>query len=77
MKTSVEVTTIRPQDVDARTLHGFLLGGIAPRPIAFVSSMDAEGLPILLGLFFHRLEGGEMPRPNTHGTTCRRFLRWS
>jgi flavin reductase (DIM6/NTAB) family NADH-FMN oxidoreductase RutF len=43
MKTSVEVTTIRPQDVDARTLHGFLLGGIAPRPIAFVSSMDAEG----------------------------------
>ncbi|MDA0728073.1 MAG: flavin reductase family protein [Bacteroidetes bacterium] len=43
MKSSSEVTSLRPQDVDARTLHGFLLGGIAPRPIAFVSSMDAMG----------------------------------
>ena len=35
--------TYRPQDLDARQLHGCLLGGIAPRPIAFVSTIDARG----------------------------------
>ena len=35
--------TYRPEDLDARTLHGCLLGGIAPRPIAFVSTVDADG----------------------------------
>lgn len=36
-------TTYRPEELDARTLHGCLLGGIAPRPIAFVSSVDSHG----------------------------------
>jgi flavin reductase (DIM6/NTAB) family NADH-FMN oxidoreductase RutF len=36
-------TTYRPQDLDARKLHGCLLGGIAPRPIAFVSTVDGRG----------------------------------
>ena len=35
--------TYRPEELDARKLHGCLLGGIAPRPIAFVSTMDAQG----------------------------------
>jgi len=35
--------TYRPADLDAKTLHGCLLGGIAPRPIAFVSTVDGEG----------------------------------
>ena len=35
--------TYRPKDLDARKLHGCLLGGIAPRPIAFVSSIDGQG----------------------------------
>ncbi len=35
--------TYRPEDLDARKLHGCLLGGIAPRPIAFVSTVDADG----------------------------------
>ena len=35
--------TYRPQDLDARKLHGCLLGGIAPRPIAFVSTVGGQG----------------------------------
>ncbi|MGB1636315.1 MAG: flavin reductase family protein, partial [Flavobacteriales bacterium] len=35
--------TYRPEELDARKLHGCLLGGIAPRPIAFVSTVDGSG----------------------------------
>ena len=35
--------TYKPEDLDARKLHGCLLGGIAPRPIAFVSTVDGQG----------------------------------
>ena len=34
--------TYKPEDLDARKLHGCLLGGIAPRPIAFVSTVDGH-----------------------------------
>lgn len=33
--------------LDTRTLHGLLLGGIAPRPIALASTLDAQGRPNL------------------------------
>lgn len=36
-------TSIDPQDVSTRDLHGYLLGTIAPRPIAFASTIDSEG----------------------------------
>jgi len=35
--------TYRPEELDARKLHGCLLGGISPRPIAFVSTVNASG----------------------------------
>ena len=35
--------TYRPSELDAKKLHGCLLGGIAPRPIAFVSTVDGQG----------------------------------
>jgi len=35
--------TYQPSELDAKTLHGCLLGGIAPRPIAFVSTTDEQG----------------------------------
>lgn len=35
--------TYQPEALDARKLHACLLGGIAPRPIAFVSTVNAEG----------------------------------
>ena len=34
--------TYRPENLDAKK-HGCLLGAIAPRPIAFVSTVDAQG----------------------------------
>lgn len=35
--------TINPKEVPAAELHGYLLGAIAPRPIAFASTVDKEG----------------------------------
>ncbi len=34
---------IDPQEISPVDLHGYLLGAIAPRPIAFVSSIDLSG----------------------------------
>lgn len=36
-------TTYQPSDLEPRKLHGCLLGGIAPRPIAFVSTVNGRG----------------------------------
>jgi len=35
--------TIDPSEIPMPLLHSYLLGGIAPRPIAFASTIDAEG----------------------------------
>lgn len=35
--------SIDPKEVSVGTLHGYLLGAIAPRPICFASTVDAEG----------------------------------
>ena len=35
--------TIDPKDISTQQLHGLLLGTIGPRPIAFASTVDAEG----------------------------------
>jgi flavin reductase (DIM6/NTAB) family NADH-FMN oxidoreductase RutF len=32
-----------PKKLDAKSLHAFLLGGVAPRPIAFASTVDKQG----------------------------------
>ena len=39
--------TIDPQNTPTRDLHQFLLGCVAPRPIAFASTVDKEGQPNL------------------------------
>ena len=38
-----EYKTIIPGEVSVPELHGFLLGSVNPRPIAFVSSVDENG----------------------------------
>jgi flavin reductase (DIM6/NTAB) family NADH-FMN oxidoreductase RutF len=38
---------IDPLDISAHQLHGYLLGAVAPRPIAFASTIDKEGNPNL------------------------------
>ena len=35
--------SIFPQDVSTAKLHGYLLGAVAPRPIAFASTIDSDG----------------------------------
>ncbi len=35
--------SIQPQDISTAKLHGYLLGAVAPRPIAFASTIDVEG----------------------------------
>lgn len=39
--------SIAPDEVSVAQFHGFLLGGIAPRPIAFASTIDNYGNPNL------------------------------
>lgn len=36
-----------PKDISTGRLHGYLLSAVAPRPIAFASTVDAEGNPNL------------------------------
>src|SRR5690554_859318 len=35
--------SISPQDISTGKLHGYLLGAVSPRPIAFASTVDKEG----------------------------------
>ena len=42
-QTKMNVMTIDPKTVSTKDLHAYLLGGVAPRPIAFASTIDSEG----------------------------------
>lgn len=35
--------SISPQDIPTAQLHGYLLGAVSPRPVAFASTIDLEG----------------------------------
>ena len=39
--------SLEPKDMSVGKLHSYLLSAIAPRPIAFASTIDAEGNPNL------------------------------
>ncbi|HAA21162.1 MAG TPA: flavin reductase [Cytophagales bacterium] len=53
--------TIDPKDVPVPTLHGYLLGTIAPRPIAFASTIDAQGQINLSPFSFFNVFGANPP----------------
>ena len=38
-----EITTIDPSSLEIPKLHGYLLAAVAPRPIAFASTVDKDG----------------------------------
>ncbi len=38
---------INPKEIPTRDFHQYLLGSVAPRPIAFVSTMSEDGIPNL------------------------------
>lgn len=41
--TTSKVMTIDPKEIPVSKLHGYLLGAVTPRPIAFASTVDKEG----------------------------------
>ena len=41
----MEMRTITPGEVSVKDMHQYLLGTVAPRPIAFVSTIDEHGKP--------------------------------
>ena len=53
--------TIDPKEVSKGKLHRYLLGAIGPRPIAFASTIDAEGRPNLSPFSFFNVFGSNPP----------------
>lgn len=52
---------IDPKDTTPQKLHGYLLGAVSPRPIAFASTVDAEGRVNLSPFSFFNCFGSNPP----------------
>jgi len=71
---------IDPKEVPVAKLHGYLLGAVAPRPIAFVSTIDANGVKNLSPFSFFNAFSANPPicvfspaRRGTDNTTKHTF----
>jgi flavin reductase (DIM6/NTAB) family NADH-FMN oxidoreductase RutF len=53
--------TIRPKEIKTSQMHAYMLASIAPRPIAFASTMDKEGKPNLAPFSFFNAFGSNPP----------------
>ncbi|TMM32368.1 flavin reductase family protein [Polaribacter aestuariivivens] len=53
--------TIDPKEISTGKLHGYLLGAVAPRPIAFASTIDVDGNPNLSPFSFFNVFGSNPP----------------
>lgn len=53
--------TINPNEIATGKFHSYLLGAIAPRPIAFASTIDEEGNPNLSPFSFFNVFGSNPP----------------
>lgn len=53
--------TINPKEISVPRMHGYLLSAIVPRPIAFASSVDAEGHVNLSPFSFFNCFGANPP----------------
>ena len=53
--------SLDPKELPVGKLHSYLLGAIAPRPIAFASTVDAEGNPNLSPFSFFNVFGANPP----------------
>lgn len=52
---------INPKETPVPKLHGYLLGSVAPRPIAFASTVDKNGVPNLAPFSFFNVFGSNPP----------------
>jgi flavin reductase (DIM6/NTAB) family NADH-FMN oxidoreductase RutF len=55
------MTSFEPKDLSIEKLHGLLLSSIAPRPIAFASTIDAKGNPNLSPFSFFNVFSANPP----------------
>lgn len=55
------MTSFEPKDFSVVKLHGILLSAVAPRPIAFASTIDAEGNPNLSPFSFFNVFSANPP----------------
>ncbi len=53
--------TINPKELPVPKLHQYLLGAVGPRPIAFASTVDAEGRPNLAPFSFFNVFSANPP----------------
>jgi len=72
--------SIDPKKISTPKLHGYLLGAIAPRPIAFASTIDADGNPNLSPFSFFNVFSANppvmifSPARRVHGNTTKHTL---
>jgi flavin reductase (DIM6/NTAB) family NADH-FMN oxidoreductase RutF len=55
------VKTIDPREIPTQLFHGYLLGAVAPRPIAFASTIDSQGNVNLSPYSFFNTFGSNPP----------------
>jgi flavin reductase (DIM6/NTAB) family NADH-FMN oxidoreductase RutF len=55
------VLTVNPKDISVAKMHAYMLGAIAPRPIAFASTIDKDGNPNLSPFSFFNAFGSHPP----------------
>jgi flavin reductase (DIM6/NTAB) family NADH-FMN oxidoreductase RutF len=55
------ILSIDPKNETVGTVHGHLLSAISPRPIAFASTVDAQGRPNLSPFSFFNVFGANPP----------------
>ncbi len=56
-----KMLSIDPKEISIKKLHSYLLGAIAPRPIAFASTVDVDGNPNLSPFSFFNVFGANPP----------------
>lgn len=57
----IDMLTIDPNSIEISKLHGYLLGAVGPRPIAFASTISEEGIPNLAPFSFFNVFSANPP----------------
>jgi flavin reductase (DIM6/NTAB) family NADH-FMN oxidoreductase RutF len=58
---TTNMLTINPKNIPTAKLHGYLLSAVAPRPIAFASTIDSDGNPNLSPFSFFNVFSANPP----------------
>ena len=56
-----KMKSFKPSELTTAKLHGYLLSAVAPRPIAFASTIDADGNPNLSPFSFFNVFSANPP----------------